>query len=234
MLMSPEPSTSPPLSNEDLLLRILEAVAPPKRRRGIEIVCAVILALATTCSAWCAYQSKLWGGVQAASGNAAIRAGREQAVNTLAAFQWRAFDASMFITYMEAKIGGNREWENFLAPRFRPDMKPAVEAWLALDPQHNLSAPSSPFQMAEYAQKETAAIAHYQNLSDEALRNSREARNFSDDYVLLTVLFATVLFLGGIARAFDAGALRTSLAVLAVVLFVATVAGLCTMPVCHL
>ena len=232
--MNPEPSTTPPLSNEDLLLRILDAVAPPKRKRGIEVVCAVILALATTSSAWCAYQSKLWGGVQAASGNAAIRAGREQAVNTLAAFQWRAFDASMFITYMEAKIGGNREWENFLAPRFRPEMKPALKAWLALDPQNNQCAPSSPFRMDEYAQKETAAITHYQTLSDEALRNSREARKFSDDYVLLTVLFATVLFLGGIARAFDGGALRTSLAVLAVVLFAATVVGLCTMPVCHL
>ena len=232
--MNPSPAPSLPPSSQELLQHILEAVAPPKRKRSVEVICAVILALATTSSAWCAYQSKLWGGVQAASGNAAIRAGREQAVSTLAAFQWRAFDASMFITFMEAKIAGNRELEDFLSQRFRPEMKPAVEAWLALDPQHDLSAPPTPFRMPEYAQKETEAIARYQALADEALRGSREARKFSDDSVLLTVLFASVLFLGGIARAFDGGALRTTLALLAVLLFVATVAGLLTMPVCQL
>ena len=44
----------------------------------------------------------------------------------------------------------------------------------------------------------------------------REARRFSDDYVLLPVVFASVLFFGGIARAFDSRPLRTGLAALAV------------------
>ena len=103
--MQTEEQPAPPPTSE-LLQRILDAVEPPKRKRGLEIACAVILALTTTASAWCAYQSKLWGGAQAAHGNAAVRAGREQAVNALAAFQWRAFDASMFITYMQARLGG--------------------------------------------------------------------------------------------------------------------------------
>ena len=227
--MHPQAPQPPP----ELLQRILDAREPKKRNRGIEIACAVILSLTTTASAWCAYQSKLWGGEQAARANAAIRAGREQAVNTLAAFQGRAFDASMFITYMQAKLDHNQPMESFLALRFRPEMKSAVEAWLKLDPMNNPSAPSSPFRMTEYVQKEAAELARQQALADAAMKDSRQARQASDNYVLLTVMFASVLFFGGIARAFDSRVLRTILAILAAVLFLATLVGLLTMPVCN-
>lgn len=222
-----------PQPTAELLQRILEAVEPPKRKRAFEIACAVILSLATTASAWCAYQSKLWGGAQMTRSNVAARAGREQAVSTLAAFQGRAFDATMFITYMEARLETNRATENFLAQRFRPEMKTALEAWLQLDPLNDPAAPLTPFRMAAYEQKEMAELARQQAIADEGLQRSREARQYSDNYVLLTVLFASVLFFGGIARAFDARVLRNVLAVLAVTLFLATLTGLLTMPICH-
>jgi ABC-type multidrug transport system fused ATPase/permease subunit len=216
-----------------LLRRILNAVEPVKPKHGFEIACAVVLALATTASAWCAYQSKLWGGAQMARSNAAVRAGREGAVNSLAAVQARTFDASMFITYMQARIEGSQAMEAFLAQRFRPEMKAAVEAWLKLDPLNNAAAPLSPFRMAEYAQKETAEVARQEELAAKAMAAAREARGFSDDYVLLTVVFASVLFFGGIARAFDSRPLRIVLAALAVILFLGTLVVLATMPICH-
>jgi hypothetical protein len=222
-----------PQDTAELLRRILNAVEPEKPRRGFEIACAIVLALATTASAWCAYQSKLWGGAQMARSNAAVRAGREVAVNSLAAVQWRAFDASMFITYMQARIDGNRALEAFLGQRFRPEMKSAVEAWLKLDPLNNPAAPPSPFRMAEYAQKETAEVARQEELAANGMAAAREARGFSDDYVLLTVIFASVLFFGGIARAFDSRSLRIVLAALAVLLFLCTLVVLTTMPICH-
>jgi hypothetical protein len=230
--MNAEKESSPPDTTE-LLRRILNAVEPAKPRHGLEIACAIVLALATTASAWCAYQSKLWGGAQAARANAAIRAGREGAVNSLAAVQLRAFDASMFVAYMQARIEGNRPLETFLGQRFRPEMKLAVDAWLKLDPLNNPAAPSSPFRMAEYAQKETSEVARQEELAAKTLAASRQARGFSDDYVLLTVIFASVLFLGGIARAFDSRPLRMVLAALAVLLFVGTLVVLTSMPICH-
>ena len=223
----------PQQQTNELLRRILTAVEPAKPRRGFEIACAVVLALATTASAWCAYQSKLWGGAQMARANAAVAASREGAVNALTAMQMRAFDASMFITYMQARMDKNQAMETFLAQRFRPEMKPALEAWLKLDPLNNPSAPPSPFNMAEYAQKETAEAARQETKAAERLGAARQARQFSDDYVLLTVLFASVLFFGGIARPFESRGVRIALAALAVVLFLGTLAGLLTMPVCH-
>ncbi len=225
-----EPSSSPP---EELLQRILKAVEPAKPKRSFEVLCAIVLSLATTASAWCAYQSKLWGGAQMARANAAAKASREIAVNTLLAVQTRAFDASMFIAYIQAQLGTNRAMEAFLAQRFRPDFKPAVEAWLKLDPLNNLSAPTSPFQMPEYASREAAEVARQQAAAEEAMKGSREARRFSDNYVLLTVLFASVLFFGGIARAFDSRRLRVALAGVALLLFLCTLAALTTMPICH-
>ena len=123
------------------------------------------------------------------------------------------------------------EW--YMHMRFRPEMKPAVAAWLQLDPLNNPAAPSSPFRMTEYAQKETAEVARQEELAAQAMTASREARGFSDDYALLTVVFASVLFFGGIARAFDSRPLRTSLAALAVLLFLGNLVVLATMPVCH-
>ncbi len=230
--MGTAPQTPSPPADE-LLQRILKAVEPAKPKQGFEIACAIVLSLATTASAWCAYQSKLWGGAQMARGNAAARVAREQAVLTLAALQARAFDASMCITYMQARLETNQALERFLAQRFRPDMKPALEAWLKLDPLNNPSAPPSPLQMAQYAQKETAEIARQEAVAAEAQRGARQARQASDNYVLLTVLFASVLFLGGITRAFESRLVRTIFAILAVALFVGTLAGLLTMPICH-
>jgi hypothetical protein len=223
---------SPPPEIRDLLQRILSAVEP-KRNRGFEIACAVVLSLATTASAWCAYQSKLWGGAQAARANAAVRASRQASVNSLAAAQMRAFDASMFIGYMEARFGSNRPMEEFLFRRFRPDLKPAVEAWLKLDPLNSPDAPSSPFHMQEYVLKETLETARQEELASAAMAGARQARRYSDDYVLLTVLFASVLFFGGIARAFDSRRLRLVLTVLAFFLFLGNLAALVNMPLCH-
>jgi hypothetical protein len=55
-----------------------------------------------------------------ARANLAIRASREEAVSGLAALQARAFDASMFISYMQARVEKNEKMETFLFQRFRP------------------------------------------------------------------------------------------------------------------
>ncbi len=230
--MNSEPKL--PASETDALLRqILKAVEPAKSRSLFEIACAIILALATTASAWCAYQSKLWGGAQMARGNAAVRASREEAVASLAAMQARAFDATMFISYMQARFEQNQAMENFLRQRFRPEMKTAVEAWLNQGATTNLSAPPSPLHLAEYVQKEITEINRLEAIAGEAQGRAQQARQASDNYVLLTVLFASVLFFGGIARAFDARSVRTVLTILAVLLFLGTLCGLLTMPICH-
>jgi hypothetical protein len=225
---------APPETNE-LLQRILKAVeqAKPKPRRKFEVLAALVLSIATIASAWCAYQSKLWGGAQAARAGAGAAAAREIAVKSVAAMQLRAFDATMFIAYVQAHLDTNQTVETFLAKRFRPDFKPAVEAWLKLDGFNNPSAPPSPLQMAEYAQKELDEVARQQTIAEQAGLRSREARRYSDNYVLLTVLFASVLFFAGIGRAFESPRLSTALSLLSLTLFLVTICSMAMMPICH-
>jgi hypothetical protein len=221
-----------PQETAALLQRILDTVKKEQRKRWVEIACAVLLSLATMASAWCAYQSTLWNGVQIFRLAAANKAGRESAKSNLAALQTRAFDAAMLINYLQAQTQGNQRLEKVLYDRFRPEMKKGVEAWLKTDPFNDPAAPPSPFKMAEYVQKELQEAKHFDDLSAQEHAAAQEANEASDTYVLLTVVFTSVLFFGGIGGSFRSRGLRISFFVIALVLFAVTLSVLGTMPIC--
>ena len=112
-----QPKSMTPPEQADVLQRILDAVEQRDQRRWVEIGCAIVLSLATVASAWCAYQSALWGGVQTFRLAAVSKAGREIAVQSLAALQRRGMDATMFMNYLEAHGHGNTQHEAMLHQR---------------------------------------------------------------------------------------------------------------------
>ena len=213
--------------------RVLAAVEKDKRTRWVEITCAVVLSLATMSSAWCAYQATLWSGVQTFRLAAAQKEGRQSTAATIIPLNLQAFDASMFISYMNAKNEGNKKQEAFLFKRFRPEMKVAIEAWLKTDPFNDPNAPQGPFKMAEYSQPELEKAKSHDKQFAQEHAAAEHANGNSDTYVLLTVLFASVLFFGGIAGTVESHRLRVTILVLALTLFVATMAILATMPICR-
>lgn len=229
------PSLQEPVSHEPtaLLQRILEAVEKDQRSRWAEIACAVVLSLATVATAWCAYQATLWGGVQTFRLAAANKANRESSTCHIEALQLRAHDAAMGINWMNAKHEGNQAQEEFLFNRFRPEMKKAVEAWLKTDPFNNPKAPLGPMVMAEYVQPEVGEAKRLEELSAQEFVAAQQANRSADTYVLLTVLFASVLFFGGIAGTIDSRRLRIAIVAVAVALFTVTVIFLSIMPLCR-
>ena len=189
--------------------------------------------LASMSSAWCAYQATLWSGVQAFRLAAANQANRDSAAAALTALTTRAFDASMFISYMEAKHEGNERHEKFLFTRFRPETRKAVEAWLKTDPFNNPEAPLGPFKMAEYVQPELAEAKQHDERFAQEFAAAQRANSSSDTYVLLTVLFAMVLFFGGIAGTVESRRLRITILAIALAVFAVTLVALATMPICR-
>jgi len=216
-----------------VLHRILEAVEKDQRRRWVEVACAIVLSLATTASAWCAYQSTLWGGVQLYRLVAAASASRKASELNITALQHRAADASIGVTYLEAVFRGDKKLAEFLYGRFRPELKTAVDAWLKTDPMNNPDAPRSPFKMAEYVQQELLDAKHQNDLAAQQQAAAQSANETSDNYVLLTVLFASVLFFGGIGGTFQSSRLRNVVFVIALLLFAVTLAALGTLPICN-
>jgi hypothetical protein len=199
----------------------------------VEIACAIVLSLAITASAWCAYQSQLWGGVQMFRLAAAGRAGRESTESTIAALQYRMFDALMLIKYTEIRAQGKKELDQFLYDRFRPEMKKAMEAWLKTDPFNDPAAPHTPFEMPDYVQKQQLEAKAQDAIADEMAAAADHANKNSDTYVLLTVIFASVLFFCGITGTFESRRLQTAMSLVALALFSATMIALATMPICR-
>ena len=217
----------------DTLRRILDAVEQRDRKRWVEIGCAIILSLATVASAWCGYQATLWGGVQIFRLAAVSKAGREMAVQSLTALQSRGMDATMFMNYLEAHGRGDTQHEGLLYQRFRPETRKALDAWLKTDPFQNPQAPLTPFRMAEYVQPEQLEANRRQVEADQQEAAAARANKISDGYVLLTVLFAAVLFFGGIGGTFHARRLQLVMLGISVLLFVGTAFMMGTLPVCR-
>src|SRR5262249_25169693 len=86
----------------EILHRILEMVEQRHRKGWVEAVSAIILSLATTSSAWCAYQSKIWSGVASSQHSTATEATQHAAENRLLAMEIRTLEAAIFIRVFEA------------------------------------------------------------------------------------------------------------------------------------
>jgi hypothetical protein len=174
----------------------------------LELIVAVVLGLATLGSAWSAYESVRWQGIQTFRLAESIAAGRRAAEKLVHANQVRGADLILLEAYLRALAENNSRLADFLFQRFRPEFKVATEAWLKTQPLKNPSAPPSPFVMKEYSLAVEKEL--HQARQEEAAKftEARKANAVSDTYLLLTVLFSVALFLGGIAAAFKRRKIR--------------------------
>jgi hypothetical protein len=218
-------------SHEQTLDRILTILEQSHRRTWMEVACAVILSLATTCSAWCAYQSKVWMGLQGRQLGTIGDNARQAEEKVLVANQIRSMEAAMFIKFFEAKQSGDDKLAEFFAGRLPEQTKVALEAWWKTKPLENAKAPAHPFVMAEYKQPLLDEATQLRSQSGRISKEATAAGHNSDSYVLLTVLFASVLFFGGIGNTFESRRLRKTMIFISIGLFLLTFAYLVSMPV---
>ena len=168
----------------------------------IELTAAILLALATIGSAWSGYQSALWSGIQTIqfSESAAMRTKSGLAQNV--ASRKLSIDVDVFLRYLEQRRMGDSTAAQFLFERFRPALRRATIKWLKTDPINNPDAPRNPFEMSEYNLPEFAQVDSLLATADLRAESAKQANRTSDNYVLLTVLFASVLFFAGVGTKF--------------------------------
>lgn len=202
----------------------------------LELCEAVLLSLGVLATAWCAYQSTLWSGIQTfrlASANATSRLATQK---QLLASQARLLDASIIMHFVDAVVERKTELRDFYLNRVRPELRVALQAWLDTNPLENPNSPPHPGAMAEFAKVHVNADEDFQKLQDEGeekLRAATEANHTSDNYVLLTVLFASVLCFVGLSGKFDPSRIRVGLIVLATLIFVTTLTMLVLSPLAN-
>lgn len=196
-----------------------------KRRRGflgmetsdrLELTATVVMAMAATLTAWSAFQSSKWSGVQALEFSRASAARIESTRADARANQQRAVDVLIFTSWLDAIADEETQGEipavaehgyvprpdtlsAFYYERMREEFRPALVAWLRTEPLRNPESPPTPFAMDEY-RLESSVLA--QALIGEAEAHGEaagEANLNSDSYVLSTVGFALVIFFAGIS-----------------------------------
>ena len=122
----------------------------PGRRDWVEIVATVLLAFAAVATAWSSYQATRWNGENTkASGQVNVLRIDAARAQGLAEGQTQV-DIATFIQWVNATANDDEELADFYTERFRPEFRPAFDAWLATDPLTNSDAPPTPFAMDEY------------------------------------------------------------------------------------
>ena len=207
------------------------APGEPQRRDWVEIVATVLLAFSAVATAWCSYQANRWNGenIRATSRVNALRIDAARAQG-LAEGQTQV-DIAVFIQWVNADASDDQELADFYAARFRPEFRPAFDAWLATDPLTNPDAPPTPFAMEEY-QLQAQTDADRFDAEEEAMaavvrRNVQRSAN----YVLGVVMFAVSLFFAGMSTKLRGVGTRKALLVVGCLVFIGTLAWIATFPV---
>jgi hypothetical protein len=163
-----------------------------------EIIATLLLALATLATAWSGYQSARWGGEQASNTSQSIALRTESTRASTLAGQRTQIDIGLFTNWINAYAHEDQRLADFYENRFPPELAVAFDAWIATDPINNPGAPKSPFSMEEY---DPVLLEEAQSLEAEAEEKSQlaaAANQIADEYILNTVILASVLFLTGV------------------------------------
>jgi len=163
------------------------------------VASVVLISVAAVLTALCGYQSGRWSGHQARQYNVANAKRIASAEAADRANVLTAIDVALFLQYVDAVDASNGKKAQFIFARFRPEMRAAMEAWLATKPRANPKAPSSPFVMRQYSLATRAQASRLETAAGADFEEAQAANQHADDFLLLTVIFAGVSFLGGMS-----------------------------------
>jgi hypothetical protein len=182
-------------------------------------------------TAWAAYQSARWHGEQAKAQSASIAARVESTREANVANRQGQIDVALFTQWVDAYALDETELAAFYRKRFRPEFRPAFQAWVATRPRVNPDAPLSPFAMPQY---KLAATAKADSLEAKATAFSASVGHFiqrADNYSLAVVLFAASLFFAGISTRLRSPTPRMVVLGLGYTLFLGSLIWIATFPV---
>ncbi|HEY4255639.1 MAG TPA: hypothetical protein VGM66_00305 [Candidatus Udaeobacter sp.] len=184
-------------------LSAVPAREPGEKKRWVEPVTALLMALATLSTAWCSYQSAAWTRKSNRLINEFNALERKAGLLTMQGTQQATIHAAMFMQLLAAQQAGNEKLANFYADRFPPDVRKAYDAWLAQKPFENPNAEPHPFVPKLYEPRGTREAADANAKAASSQQQAGTAGSISGQYLANTVLFATVLFFASASGKFE-------------------------------
>ena len=205
--------------------------AHEKRLRRVELLATVLLAVAAVATAWSTYQSTRWRGEQAVDTSKATAARIQSSQASTRAGQLTQVDIATFIQWVDARVADDQRLAQFYRDRFRPEFRPAFDAWLATKPRTNPDAPLTPFAMPEYRVAEAVKSEQLNAAAGVHADAAGAANQRADNYVLAVVLFAASLFFAGISTKLRSLGQQEALLAIGWVFFLGTAVWIATSPV---
>jgi len=175
---------------------------PAEKRKWVEPVAALLMALATLSTAWCSFESAAWTRKSNRLMNEFNTLERKAGVLTIQGMQQTTIHTAMFMQALSAHQAGNDKLVNFYVERFPPELRKAYDTWIAQKPFENPNADPHPFISKLYLTPGTREAAE---ATAKAAINQKEAGlagSISGQYLANTVLFAAVLFFANAASRF--------------------------------
>lgn len=212
-----------------------EPASPSRDNAGrIELIATVVMAVAAILTAWAAFQSAKWSGIQAiefSQGNASrvestradARAGQLTSIDVDVFLDWLAAIDTEIQAGEQVPGAGYQPVEGSLSAvyyqRMRDELRPALDAWLASRPLVNPEAPKTPFELEQYVLADAREAQRLQREASEHTDAALTANQNSDNHVLTAVALALVIFFAGVSsKVMSVRNRRVTLAVSMVVL----------------
>src|SRR5438874_9688833 len=192
---------------------------PQEKKKWVEPVAALLMALATPSTAWCSFESAAWTRKSNRMMNEFNALERRAGLLTMQGMQQATIHTAMFMQLLAAQQAGNEKLVNFYVEHFPSDVRKAYDAWLAQKPFENPKADPHPFVPNLYETRGAREAAELTSKAASNLEKARSAGNVSGQYLANTVLFATVLFFASASGKFEQQRVRSLAFIFAVAVF---------------
>jgi hypothetical protein len=154
-----------------------------------ETVVLIVLSITAVLTAWCGFESSQWGGEMSIAFSQASSARIDAARQAGAANAARQADLTIWGVYVQACAQGDTALARYVEQRFTDHFRVAYRAWIAAGEPRD-----GPFRMKEYVPPGTAEAEAADQRADDRFADALLFNQHGDNYTILTVLFALVLF----------------------------------------
>ena len=202
-----------------------------EKKKWVEPVTALLMALATLSTAWCSFESAAWTRRSNRLMNEFNALERRAGLLTVQGMQQATIHTGMFMQALAAHQAGDDKLVSFYVERFPPELRKAYDAWLAQKPFENPNADPHPFVPRLYQTPGTREAADANAKAANSIEQARKAGTVSGQYLANTVLFATVLFFASASGKFDQRRVRVVAFAFAVSVFLFAVVRTAMLPI---
>lgn len=195
-----------------------------------ELTAVILMSVTAIFTAWSGFQSSKWGGEMSIAFSQASTTRLEAARLEADANRALTIQVGLYTEWANAIAAGNQAYADYLVRQFPEPLSSAFDAWWSQDPRNNPDVPENPFEMPEFVLPASLEAAAADEGADALFAKALDNNRRGDNYTLMAVVFALVLFFAAVSGRVRELRNQRILLGIAVVLFIGAVAVVLSYP----